>query len=196
MFGDHQLHPVSPLNEGVKGLRKLLNDQIEAGNLKVVHSEKVLLDVREAELNVEKAKKDLIKSVNDKFNSLIRVIKERREVVIHEIEDFFDYEKKAVKEKEMDWQDRQGITEQLLKLGSSESKDGDLLQNSKYILEGVARVNTPPKFNEIKIATSVDDHLRIQEEGKPLIDITLPMMLAHFKDYINMTEHKAIQYKA
>ena len=110
MFGEHQLHPVNHLDEGVKGLRKLLNDQIQAGNLKVEHSEKVLLDVREVELKIEKAKKDLIKSVNEKFNSLIRAVKERREVVIHEIEEFFDNEKKLVKDKETDWQDRQGIT--------------------------------------------------------------------------------------
>ena len=162
------------------------------GKLKVDHTENVLLDIRQALLTCEQMRAKIIKYADDKFQEIVGVIKERRANIKEEINQYFNSQKDSIITNEERWKEKQLMSQELLKLSSSESTDAELIQSSKIVMNGINSINEPLKFQELKLVASMNDAMKIGETEF----LTNEQMMKGLKDYMQISEYKNIQYKA
>jgi hypothetical protein len=172
--------------------------------LKVDYTESVLLDIRQALLTCDQSKTKMVESTKDKFNTLIKALKQRKQQVVNDLEDLFNAEKSKILEKEELWNGKQKICEELLRLNSTVSSDAELLLNSRYITDGIDSLTKPIKFSEMKLVNSLDDNMHVSDEKgdadpsqeSTLVHLTHEQVLGLLKEYLNVSEYKNLQYRA
>ena len=167
-------------------------------------------------------KNKLVNSVNDSFTRLTKALKERKAEVLGEVDKYFEEERAKILAHEANWKQKQKLTQELLRLNASEGTDVELLQQSRFVVDSIEKLNEPIKFQEMKLINSLNDHLVLpaadvkylepqtteespkdpqpgldDDEPKPKdVDITLHQLLVILKSYMTISEYKSIQYKA
>jgi hypothetical protein len=223
MFGKgHKQHAVIQMADAIKQLRGELDQQLARGKLKVDYTETVLLDIRQAILTCDQMKSKLVNSVNESFAKLGKALKDRKAEVLGEVDKYFEDERAKILAHEANWKLKQQLAQDLLRLNASSATDVKLLQQSRFVVDSIAKLNEPIKFQEMKLINSLNDHLILpaadvkyvesqhvdlpsldapgaldDDEQQPKnVDITLHQLLVILKSYMTISEYKSIQYKA
>ena len=199
MFGNHKKHDVLSLKQGAMYLRKAIDEQIFRGVFKKEYCETKLLKIKENRLLMEKAKSETIQTIEECFKGIIQTLIIRKNYIIQEILEKFDIEKQKMENADNDWGVKQDISEKLLDF-FDEKNDSYILANSKFIMEGLRKLNEPISFNELDVYNNIDNSLIIntvnqngEEENK---EFAMEDLLEAFSEYITIGKPNLLQYKA
>ena len=199
MFGNHKKHDVLSLKQGAMYLRKAIDEQIFRGVFKKEFCETKMLKIKENRLLMEKAKAETIQKIEECFRGIIQALIARKNVLIQEILQKFDVEKQKIENADNDWGVKQDISEKLLDF-FDEKNDSYILANSKFIMEGLRKLNEPISFNELDVYNNIDNSLIIntvnqngEEENK---EFAMEDLLEAFSEYITIGKPNLLQYKA
>ena len=199
MFGNHKKHDVLSLKQGAMYLRKAIDEQIFRGVFKKEFCETKMLKIKENRLLMEKAKAETIQKIEECFRGIIQALIARKNVLIQEILQKFDVEKQKIENADNDWGVKQDICEKLLDF-FDEKNDSYILANSKFIMEGLRKLNEPISFNELDVYNNIDNSLIIntvnqngEEENK---EFAMEDLLEAFSEYITIGKPNLLQYKA
>ncbi len=200
LFGPHQKHDIFSLKDGAMYLRNSIDGQIKKGTLKKEFTETHLLEIREYHLRVEKYKNDTVKKIDEIFKEIITTLKRRKNELISEILDKFTSESELIVNEENNWTDKQEISERLISL-SKDSDDQNLLVNSKFIMDGIRRLNEGLSFKEIKVYNDLDSSLTIDRKGANNQQLT-PIILSqeeivhYLSKYLIIRDPNILEFKA
>lgn len=197
MFGDSKGHEVLPLNEAIGKIREDLDHSIKMGNLKTESTEGVLLDIRQALNQWDQAKNAALKEAETSIKTLIKALYERKDQVISEINEYFVNERKKIEDQEAAWREKQVICENLLKIASNKEDDQAILENSKYIADGISHLNQKQGFKDFQLINSLDTVMHVTDEDGKIqkADITHEELRRLIGEYIKPSEFKRIEYR-
>jgi hypothetical protein len=197
MFGDAKGHEVIPLAEAIGKIREDLDKSIKSGNLKAENTEGVLIDIRQALNQCDQAKNKALKDAEGSLKDLIKVLYERKDQVINDINEYFTKERGHIEEQEHSWREKQAIAQNLLKMTSSKEDDQSLLENSKYIAEGINLLSEKSKFADFRLIESLDTVMHVTDEDGKIkkADISHEELKRLICQYIQPCEYKKIQYR-
>lgn len=197
MFGKNKGHDVIPLKEAVGKIREDLDKSIKMGSLRTENTEGVLIDIRQALNQCDQAKNKALREAENAIKDLIKALYERKEGLINDINQYFTEQRQKIEQQEQDWRDKQNTTEFLLKIASNKEDDRSILENSKYIAEGLKKLSEKTKFSTFTLINSLDTTMHVtDEEGKiKKADITHEELKRLIGQYIQPSEKKNIQYK-
>lgn len=199
MFGNHKKHDVLSLPEGAMYIRKEIDKTIFKGLLKKEFSETHILEIRENSLLMEKYKAETMKKIEDVFNGLIKTLRDRKNELINEILDKFAIEKDKIDSAENDWMCKQDISEKLTQF-DKEQNDGFLLINSKFIMEGLRKLQEPTQFHELQIFNDLntnvviytkDDHGNVKENR----EYSVGEINNSLNEYVELGKPNVLNYK-
>lgn len=196
MFGKAKGHNLLPLKDAIGYIRENLDKSIKTGILKTENTEGVLLDIRQALNTCDQAKNKALRDAETSIKDLIKALYERKEVVISSINEYFTNERKKIEEQEHHWREKQTITENLLKISANINDDETLLENSKYIAEGMKTLKQQPKFDRYELINSLDTSMHVVDhDGNKIADITHEELKRLINEYITPNETKKVQYR-
>lgn len=197
MFGDAKGHDVIPLAEAIGKIRDDLDKSIKTGTLKTENTEGVLIDIRQALNQCDQAKNKCLKDAENSVKDLIKVLYERKEQVINDINEYFTSERKKIEEQEHSWREKQAVAENLLKITSNKEDDQSLLENSKYIAEGIKLLSEKSKFGDFRLISSLDTVMHVTDEDGKIkkADISHEELKRLICQYLQPSEYKKIQYR-
>ena len=199
MFGSHKKHDVLSLKQGAMYLRKAIDEQIFRGVFKKEFCETKILKIKENRLLMEKAKAETIQKIEEVFKGIIQTLILRKNYIIEEILKKFDFEKEKIDKADDDWGVKQDISEKLMDF-FNEKNDGYILANSKFIMEGLRKLNEPINFHELDVYNNIESSLIInycnqngEEETK---EFSIDDLIEAFSEYITIGKPNLLQYKA
>ena len=199
MFGNHKKHDVLSLKQGAMYLRKAIDEQIFRGVFKKEFCETKMLKIKENRLLMEKAKAETIQKIEECFRGIIQALIARKNVLIQEILQKFDIEKQKIENADNDWGVKQDISEKLLDF-FDEKNDSYILANSKFIMEGLRKLNEPISFNELDVYNNIDNSLiikTIDQNGEEEVkEFSIDDLIEAFSEYITIGKPNLLQYKA
>ena len=199
MFGNHKKHDVLSLKQGAMYLRKAIDEQIFRGVFKKEFCETKMLKIKENRLLMEKAKAETIQKIEECFRGIIQALIARKNVLIQEILQKFDIEKQKIENADNDWGVKQDISEKLLDF-FDEKNDSYILANSKFIMEGLRKLNEPISFNELDVYNNIDNSLIIktmdQNGEEEVKEFSIDDLIEAFSEYITIGKPNLLQYKA
>ena len=197
MFGNSKGHEVIELPQAVSRIRENLDNATKQGHLKNDKTEGVLIDIRQALNNCDQAKNKALKDAESSIKDLIKALYDRKDKLIEDINEYFTQERKKIEDEENIWREKQRITEDLLKLSSNKEDDQTLLENSKYIADGIKSVSEKQKYKDFSLINSLDTvlHVNDDETGDKKVDIPHEELKRLISNYIQPSEYKKIQYR-
>ena len=197
MFGKSKGHDVIELSKAVDQIRGDLDSSIVKGHLNGDHTESVLIDIRQALNTCDQAKNKALREADGAIKDLIKTLYERKDKIIEEISNHFNEQRQKIESQENKWREKQNIYKNLLELTSNKEDDQALLQNSKYVAEGIDSLSEPAKFEQFELINSLDTvmHVIDEEKGIKKADISHEELKRLIMSYIGFNEFKKIQYK-
>ena len=161
MFGNHKKHDVLSFKQGAMYIRRAIDNAMEKGHLKKEFSEGKILTIHENELILEKSRTETVQNIEEKFKNIVRTLYQRRDYLINEINLKFEIQKQKIDDSETDWCCKEDISKKLTLL-SEDKNDALLLANSKFILDGIRKLNEKIGFCELEIYNNIDTNLTIE----------------------------------
>lgn len=149
---------------------------------------------------MEKYKNETVKKIDESFNSIINCIKTRKEELINEVVGKFKFEISKIQSQEQRWREKQQISERLLTL-MNDADDKNILNNSKYIMEGIMCLNETLTFKEIQVNNDIETCMYIDrndflnQTGNVLI-LNKEDIIKLFSAYMNIGEPNILEYKS
>ncbi len=199
MFGNHKKHDILSLKQGAMYLRKAIDEQIFRGVFKKEYCETKLLKIKENRLLMEKAKSETIQTIEECFKGIIQTLIIRKNYIIQEILEKFDIEKQKMENADNDWGVKQDISEKLLDF-FEEKNDSYIIANSKFIMEGLRKLNENINFNELDVYNNIDNSLiikTIDQNGEEEVkEFSIDDLIEAFSEYITIGKPNLLQYKA
>ena len=167
MFGAHKKHDILTLKQGAMFMRREIDTAMFKGLLKKETSETKILSIRENGLIIEKSKTETVQKLEATFKGIVHCLKARRDFLINEINQKFNEQRQKIEEAEGDWCCKEDIIE---KMGQfyNDKNDNFLLSNSKFIMEGLRKMNEKLTFTELEIYNNIGTDLVIDYPLKPL----------------------------
>ena len=156
------------------------------------------MEVKEYSLRLEKYKNEIVKKIDDGFKKIINLLKDRKDILNHEIEERFSEEKDKIIFEENRWMEKQDISTKLKEL-LKEKNSIILLINSKYICEGIRTLSEKLEFKEMKVYNDLDENLNMEKEiNKQNVEISLSVdeIIANFSEYMSAENVNILEYKA
>lgn len=139
-----------------------------------------------------------MKSVDEIFNNLIAILKERKNFIITEVLEKFAEERENISKEENNWLEKQEITETILTLMNDKNESG-LLLNSKFVMDGLRKLTETTEFKRLNIHNDLDTSLTINHEmNKQEIPITISFeeILQYFSEFISFNDPNILEYRA
>ena len=167
MFGSHKKHDVLTLKEGAMFIRREIDKGMSTVLLKKETSESKILSIRENGLIIEKSKTETVQKIENSFKGLVHCLKARRDFLINEINEKFNEQRQKIEEAETDWCYKEDITEKLLQF-YNDKNNSFLLANSKFIMEGLRKLNEKLTFTELEVYNNIGTDLVIELPLKPI----------------------------
>eukprot|EP00357_Protocruzia_adherens_P037227 CAMPEP_0114998510 /NCGR_PEP_ID=MMETSP0216-20121206/15552_1 /TAXON_ID=223996 /ORGANISM="Protocruzia adherens, Strain Boccale" /LENGTH=147 /DNA_ID=CAMNT_0002363125 /DNA_START=281 /DNA_END=724 /DNA_ORIENTATION=- len=143
----------------------------------------------------DSARRKMTKEVTEYFQELIKQIKARRDEVLDQIDQHVDEQKKHVVEREHHWEEKQVISQTLLKFATSED-DADILKNARYILDGLENLREPIQFRELSLVDSMNTAFNIKKKNDSENALGHKELCQHFEDYMQFGDVKTTQYRS
>ena len=111
MFGLHKGHLVTSLEDAAKTIRKVMDESSKSGCshliiqgiLKIDRTENVLIDIRHTKLTCEEAKQRALKEVENTFQAIFKLIKQRKEEITRDVNQHFDGQITQINDQERVW---------------------------------------------------------------------------------------------
>lgn len=181
-------------------LRDNISAALKSGMLKKEFTETHLLEIREYQLRMDKYKKETVKKIDEAFGMLIKVIKQRKELLITEVVDRFGEEVKKINSQEQRWKEKQEISQRLLNL-MNESNDKELIKDSIYIMEGINKLKEILNFKEIQVYNDIDTSMTIekneymQQTGNTIV-LNIEDVVKIIQNYMSICEPNILEYKS
>lgn len=149
---------------------------------------------------MEKYKNETVKKIDEGFISIVNTIKSRKEELINEVVDKFRKEINMIQNEESRWKEKQQISERLLIL-MNDSDDRNILNNSKYIMEGIVCLNETLSFKEIQVNNDIETCMYIEKneylnQTGNLIILNKEDLIKLFSTYMNIGEPNILEYKS
>lgn len=166
--------------------------------MKKEFTEKSLLEIREYSARLDKYKNATLKNVDEIFEKIINVLKERKNYIITEVLEKYSEERENISQEENNWLDKQEITETILSLMNDKSEAG-ILVNSKFIFDGLRKLREATRFKNINIHQDLDTSLSFEFEiNKQEIPITISFeeILQYFSKFINFNEPNILEFRS
>lgn len=196
LFGPHQKHDILSLKDGAAYLRDHINSQMKKGSLKKEHTETHLLEIREYHLRMEKFKNDTVKKIDEIFKEIINTLKKRKNELITDVLEKFTNERDKIIYEENGWTDKQEISERLLYL-MNDHDDQNILFNSKFIMDGIRKINENLTFKEIKVYNDLDTSLVIDiKTNTNQTVLSHEEVIYYLSKYMNICEPNILEFKA
>ena len=200
MFGKHKKHDVLSLKQGAMYIRKSIDNQLVKGILKKEFSEEKLLKIKENGLIMEKEKAETVKKIEAIFKGITDTLKNRKEFLINEINNKFDEERQKIDSAENEWSYKLDLSEKLNQF-LNDKNDAFVLANTKFIMDGLRKLNEKITFNELNVYNNIDTSLKVDniqdENEQPIIqEFTLDDIIEGFSNYISIGQPNFINYKA
>ena len=167
MFGSHKKHDVLTLKQGAMLIRREIDNGMFKGLLKKETSETKILAIRENGLIIEKAKTETVQKLEATFKGIIHCLKARRDFLINEINQKFNDQRQKIEDAEGDWCCKEDIIEKMNQF-YNDKNDSFLLANSKFIMEGLRKLNEKLTFTELEIYNNIGTDLTIELPLKPI----------------------------
>ena len=167
MFGSHKKHEVLTLKQGAMLIRREIDNGMFKGLLKKETSETKILAIRENGLIIEKSKTETVQKLEDTFKGIVHCLKARRDFLINEINQKFNDQRQKIEDAESDWCCKEDITEKMIQF-FKDKNDSFLLSNSKFIMEGLRKLNEKLTFTELEIYNNIGTDLIIELPLKPV----------------------------
>ena len=167
MFGSHKKHDIMTLKQGAMFIRREIDTAMFKGLLKKETSETKILSIRENGLIIEKSKTETVQKLEAIFKGIVHCLKARRDFLINEINQKFNEQRQKIDDAEGDWCCKEDIIE---KMGQfyNDKNDTFLLSNSKFIMEGLRKMNEKLSFTELEIYNNIGTDLIIDFPLIPL----------------------------
>lgn len=159
MFGDHKGHTVMQPNHAARFIRDEIDKVNRQGKLSPEYPDKILQDIRDTRLKAEKLQTSVLEQLDIKFNSLIKTLKERREILANSVIQNFQEQIKITTDQEDRWENKGELAKSLV-THSSSPDDSNLLINSFSILQAIDVLNEDIVFYSTHLVTSVDCSMR------------------------------------
>ena len=200
MFGKHKKHDVLSLKQGAMYIRKSIDNQLVKGVLKKEFSEEKLLKIKENGLIMEKEKAETVKKIEAIFKGITDTLRNRKEFIINEINNKFDEERQKIDSAENEWSYKLDLSEKLNQF-LNDKNDAFVLANTKFIMDGLRKLNEKITFNELNVYNNIDTSLKVDniqdENEQPIIqEFTLDDLIEGFSNYISIGQPNFINYKA
>jgi len=200
MFGKHKKHDVLSLKQGAMYIRKSIDNQLVKGILKKEFSEEKLLKIKENGLIMEKEKAETVKKIEAIFKGITDTLRNRKEFLINEINNKFDEERQKIDSAENEWSYKLDLSEKLNQF-LNDKNDAFVLANTKFIMDGLRKLNEKITFNELNVYNNIDTSLKVDniqgENEQPIIqEFTLDDLIEGFSNYISIGQPNFINYKA
>lgn len=182
-------------------IRKEIDNEMIKGILKKEYCETHILEIREYSLQMEKYKAETVKKIEELFKGLITALKNRKSQLINEILEKFVSEKEKINLAEEQWSEKQEISAKLCAI-LKESNNSNVLVNSKFIMEGLRKMNEKLQFNELQVFNDIDTGLVIEdrkdEEGNtyPRCEIELDQIIESLQNFLSLGEPNVLEYKS
>lgn len=94
------------------------------------------------------------------------------------------------------WLEKEKICTDLLQLSSSKESDMEILRQSKYIMDGFAKICEPLIQREFKTANSLDSVMHIvDKKGEMQAEVNNDELKKMFLVYMHPNEFKKVEYK-
>ena len=167
MFGSHKKHDVLTLKQGAMYIRREIDNGMFKGLLKKENSETKILTIRENGLIIEKSKTETVQNLESIFKGIVHCLKARRDFLINEINQKFNEQRQKIEDAEGDWCCKEDITEKMVQF-YKDKNDTFLLANSKFIMEGLRKLNEKLAFTELEIYNNIGTDLTIELPLKPI----------------------------
>ena len=161
MFGAHKKHDILTLKQGAMFIRREIDNGMSKGLLKKEATETKILSIRENGLIIEKSKTETVQKLEATFKGIIHCLKARKELLINEINQKFNEQRQKIEDAESDWCCKEDIIEKMTQF-NNEKNDAFLLSNSKFIMEGLRKLNEKLTFTEIEIYNNIGTDLKIE----------------------------------
>ena len=169
MFGTHKKHDVLTLKHGAMFIRREIDNGMFKGLLKKETSETKILTIRENGLIIEKSKTETVQKLEATFKGIVHCLKARRDFLINEINQKFNEQRQKIEDAESDWCCKEDITEKMLQF-YNDKNDSFLLTNSKFIMEGLRKINEKLTFTELEVYNNIGTDLIIELPLKSIND--------------------------
>ena len=167
MFGSHKKHDVLTLKQGAMLIRREIDNGMFKGLLKKETTETKILSIRENGLIIEKSKTETVQNLETTFKGIVHCLKARRDFLINEINQKFNEQRQKIEDAESDWCCKEDITEKMTQF-YNDKNDTFLLANSKFIMEGLRKLNEKLSFSELEIYNNIGTDLTIEFPLKPI----------------------------
>ena len=167
MFGSHKKHDVMTLKQGAMYIRREIDNGMLKGLLKKETSETKILTIRENGLIIEKSKTETVQKLEDIFKGIVHCLKDRRDFLINEINQKFNEQRQKIEDAESDWCCKEDIIEKMTQF-YNDKNDAFLLTNSKFIMEGLRKLNEKLTFTEVEIYNNIGTDLTLELPLKPI----------------------------
>ena len=161
MFGSHKKHDVLTLKQGAMFIRREIDNAMLKGLLKKETSEANILSIRENGLIIEKSKTETVQKIETTFKGIVHCLKARRDFLINEINQKFNEQRQKIEDAESDWCCKEDITEKMNQF-YNDKNDSFILTNSKFIMEGLRKLNEKLTFTELEIYNNIGTDLTIE----------------------------------
>jgi hypothetical protein len=155
------------LKQGAMYIRREIDNGMFKGLLKKETSETKILAIRENGLIIEKSKTDTVQKLESIFKGIVHCLKARRDFLINEINQKFNEQRQKIEDAEGDWCCKEDITEKMTQF-YNDKNDSFLLANSKFIMEGLRKLNEKLTFTELEIYNNIGTDLTIELPLKPI----------------------------
>jgi hypothetical protein len=143
--------------------------------------------------------------VDDIFKNIITVMKERKNYIITEVLEKNSIERERINKEENNWLEKQEITEGILSLMNDKDISGVLI-NSKFIMNGLRRLEEEQEFKRLAIQKEIDMSLKINYEAisgnannnkeDENIVISFDEILQYFSKYISFNDPNVFEYRS
>ena len=150
-----------------------------------------LLEIREYSLRMEEIQNETIKKIEDDFNNLIKVLKNRKTVLMTELLDIFSKESEEIENDESKWTVNQDVSDKVLTL-SKDTNDANLLLNAKFIMDVIKDLNIEDEFKEIKIFNVIDTSLTLS----PNTVLSYEEIIHHLANFMRIEEPNNLEFRA
>lgn len=167
MFGSHKKHDVLTLKQGAMFIRREIDNGMFKGLLKKETSETKILSIKENGLIIEKSKTETVQKLEAIFKGIVHCLKARRDFLINEINQKFNDQRQKIEDAENDWCCKEDIIEKMTQF-YKENNSSFLLANSKFIMEGLRKLNEKLTFTELEIYNNIGTDLTIEFPLKPI----------------------------
>ena len=158
------------------------------------------MKIKENGLIMEKEKAETVKKIEAIFKGITDTLKNRKEFLINEINNKFDEERQKIDSAENEWSYKLDLSEKLNQF-LNDKNDAFVLANTKFIMDGLRKLNEKITFNELNVYNNIDTSLKVDniqdENEQPIIqEFTLDDLIEGFSNYISIGQPNFINYKA